>query len=147
MRVAMVSRCSEHGQRGSAELLLTPVPGEYDGPYKPPRKRLSKWLIIGCPILLIIIIAAVVGGVVGSKKVHNSSSSSSSGGSNGTGTADSAHSSLLHEQGRFAISTDTYFLPVYPSTVSVSGIPRMRGVNVHRFRPTPSSLPLLHLWK
>lgn len=97
-------------------------PGYYDpNPYTPPKKKRSKWLIIGLPILLIvIIIAAVVGGVVGSRKTGSSSSTSGGGGGGGggQGTVDGAHSSLLHQDGRFAVSTDTYFLPVYPSTVS-----------------------------
>jgi len=92
--------------------------GYYDAnPYVPPKKKRSKWLIIGLPLLILVIIGAVVGGVLGSR--HNSSSSSSGGGGGGgQGTVDSAHSSLLHQQGRFAVSTDSYFLPVYPSTVS-----------------------------
>ena len=97
------------------------LPGYNDQPpYIPPKKKRSKWWIIAIPLLIIVIIAAVVGGVLGSRKNNNSGSSSSgSGGSNGPGTADGAHSSILHQQGRFAVTTDAYFLPVYPSTVSL----------------------------
>jgi hypothetical protein len=102
----------------SNEADLGPTPGYDPTPYTPPKKKRSKWLIVGLPILLIVIIAAVVGGVVGSRKNSSSSSSSGGGGGGGAGTVDGAHSSILHQQGRFAVSTDSYFLPVYPSTVS-----------------------------
>ncbi|KIM34528.1 hypothetical protein M408DRAFT_325905 [Serendipita vermifera MAFF 305830] len=93
--------------------------------YKPPKKRRSKWLVIGLPLLIIlIIIGAVVGGVLGSRKGSSNTSSSGSGGSGGSnggsGNVDGAHSSILHQQGRFAYTTDAYFNPVYPSTTDTA---------------------------
>jgi hypothetical protein len=75
------------------------------------KKRTSKWLTIGIPILVIVIAGAVVGGIFGSKKKNNSSSSAAA--------AASSAASAKTAFGRFATATDSEFMvPLYPSTVS-----------------------------
>jgi len=86
------------------------------------KKRTSKWIKIGIPVVIVaIIIAAVVGGVVGSRKKKNnaaSSGSGSSGGANDPGAASSA-ASVKNALGRFATATDSkYLVPIYPSTTN-----------------------------
>lgn len=91
------------------------------GYYPPPAKKsgLSPWIKFGAPVLLLVIAGAVVGGVVGSRSHNNNASTSSSGGGSSPGSASSAVS-VKNALGVFPMSTDSYELPVYPSTVSPS---------------------------
>jgi hypothetical protein len=92
-----------HPQYNSSSGYITPMVA---------KKRTSKWLTIGIPILVIVIAAAVVGGIFGSKKKNNSSSSSAA-------AAASSAASAKDAFGRFATATDSEFMvPLYPSTVS-----------------------------
>jgi len=82
---------------------------------------------IGIPVAVIVIIAAVVGGVVGSKSSSkDSSSSSSTSGNNGNNDGGSTDvpsggelSSIKDAVGRFATSTNSFGIPIYPTTASL----------------------------
>ncbi|KAF8578727.1 heparinase II/III family protein [Ramaria rubella] len=113
------------------------------GYYPPPKKKgLSPWVKFGIPVLLIIIIAAVLGGVLGTRHDKNASASSS-------GAADPASASSAvaakNAVGIFPISTDSYELPVYPSTTNTAAFttPTFQGTNAKTSWPadpfTPSS--------
>lgn len=92
------------------------------GYYPPParKKGLSPWVKFGVPVLLLIIIGAVVGGVVGSRANKNAAASSASSAGSASPAAASSAVSAKNAIGVFPISTDSYELPVYPSTVSVT---------------------------
>lgn len=109
---------------------------ENDYGYAPPKKGRSKWLTIGLPVLLLAIIAAVVGGVLGSRASKNNdnavvgagSNSAASSGAGASGTARAtatdpgtaaASSAAVNGLARVATGTDTYLLPMYPTTVSL----------------------------
>lgn len=108
-----------------------PCPDTNDYGYAPPqKKKRNKWLWIGIPILLVIILAAVLGGVLGSRAANNNDaatqngaasggkSSSKSGSATATDPGSAAASSVAAKGGvRLADATDTYLLPVYPTTV------------------------------
>lgn len=92
-------------------------------PPQKPKKGISNWIKFGIPVLILVIAGAVVGGIVGSKK--SSKSAAASGGSGGGSNPGAANSAISAKSaiGRFATATDTnYFMPVYPSTVSVSAV-------------------------
>lgn len=89
------------------------------------QKRVSPWVKFGLPVALLVIIGAVLGGVLGTQLNKGSSNVSKS--SNPTSTSLSPQesssiaasvSSAKVNLGRFATSTDTYGLPIYPSTTN-----------------------------
>ncbi|KZT32797.1 hypothetical protein SISSUDRAFT_1066653 [Sistotremastrum suecicum HHB10207 ss-3] len=94
--------------------------------FLPPQQRkksgLSPWIKFGIPIVVIIIAAAVVGGVVGSRD-HKSSTSSSGSSSSGPSNPSAAASSAVNNKeaiGVFPTATDSYGLPVYPTTANTA---------------------------
>lgn len=105
-------------------------------PYVQPKKRRNKWLWIGLPLLLaIIILAAVLGGVLGSRASKNDDPSTSSGSSKANPSTTSANRAAAtsvaggvgstatgaNGQVYLAVSTDSYFLPVYATGTATSG--------------------------
>ncbi|KIJ46453.1 hypothetical protein M422DRAFT_46181 [Sphaerobolus stellatus SS14] len=97
--------------------------------YAPRKKRVSPWLKFGLPILVIIIAAAVVGGVVGSRnkssKSGSLSSSGASAGSDPLGTKTPSASEAVSAKealGIFPTGTDSYELPIYPSTTNIAAL-------------------------
>lgn len=90
--------------------------GSYPSPSK--KKGLSPWLKFGVPVLLLVVVGAVVGGVVGSRSHNKNASITSLGGASNPAAASSAVSAK-NAIGIFPTSTDSYELPVYPSTVSL----------------------------
>lgn len=99
---------------------------------KPARRGVSPWLKFGVPVALLVIIGAVLGGVLGTQLHKSSKHNSSSGGGGGGSTTSSklspsqssslasAMSTAKVDIGRFPASTDTYGLPVYPSTTNTA---------------------------
>jgi hypothetical protein len=77
----------------------------------PVKKRPSNWVKFGIPLAIIIIAGAVVGGIFGSKAAKKSG-----GGGSGASAASSA-ASVKEAIGRYATGTNSYYLPIYPSTV------------------------------
>lgn len=100
------------------------------GYYPPPAKKqgLSPWVKFGLPVLLLVVAGAVVGGVLGSRSHNKNASVSSAGGGNSPAAASSAVNAK-NAIGIFPMSTDTYELPVYPSTVSIPFITRVTLVS------------------
>jgi hypothetical protein len=100
------------------------------------KKKRSKWLLIGLPLLIAaIIVGAVVGGVVGSRKSKDNSSDPNSDSANagntnnaadasGTGTPNTAGAGVgstatgANGNAYLAVNTDSYLLPVYATGVS-----------------------------
>jgi hypothetical protein len=78
----------------------------------PVKKRPSNWVKFGIPLAIIIIAGAVVGGIFGSKAAKKSG-----GGGGGSGSAQSSAASVKEAIGRYATGTNSYELPIYPSTV------------------------------
>jgi len=78
----------------------------------PVKKRTSNWIKFGIPVAIIIIAGAVVGGIFGSKAAKSSS------GGGGSAAAQSSAASVKQQVGRFATGTDSYFVPIYPSTTN-----------------------------
>lgn len=97
------------------------------GYFPPPRQKKpkSKWVKFGIPVAVILIIAIVVGVVVGIKEDDKSRSSSSSSASGSSSESDPVPGVSTPGAGatggdgfaRLAVSTNTWFLPAYPSTV------------------------------
>ncbi|KAG8920148.1 hypothetical protein FRC02_001140 [Tulasnella sp. 418] len=90
---------------------------------------MSKWIKFGVPVAIVIIVAAVVGGVVGSKASDNnkgnSSSSQQNGGNNGNSGPggqpnESELASIKSQVGLFATSTNSFNIPIYPSTTNAA---------------------------
>lgn len=56
--------------------------------YAKPKRKISKWILIGIPLLILLIAGGVLGGIFGSRaaKDNNNNSGGSSGGSGGTGS-------------------------------------------------------------
>ncbi|KZO90230.1 hypothetical protein CALVIDRAFT_490810 [Calocera viscosa TUFC12733] len=114
-----------YAQAAKSETYLNQSSGFYDpqAARKPASKR--KWWIIGAILLLLVIAAAVVGGILGSNAAKKNASSASSGSSSAGGSGANGGSGPISggqggpggagDVGRFAIATDTYFLPIYPT--------------------------------
>ncbi|CCM03112.1 uncharacterized protein FIBRA_05233 [Fibroporia radiculosa] len=107
------------------------------------KKRFSRWVLIGIPVLIAIILAAVLGGVLGSRAHHNSSVSSNAA-AQPTGAAASAQEQI----GLFATGTDSlYMLPLYPSTTNTAAFttptfePQASGLSWPTDSWTPPSPP------
>ncbi|KAG8896935.1 hypothetical protein FRB99_008570 [Tulasnella sp. 403] len=94
-----------------------------DQPYR--KKGTSKWLTVGVPVVIIIIVAAVVGGVVGSKSHKNSDNNAAAAandpgfGSNGQPNPTQL-SSIKEAIGIFATATNSFSIPIYPSTTNAA---------------------------
>lgn len=137
--------------------------GGNDYGYSPKPKKKSKWLIIGLPILLLVIVAAVLGGVLGSRaanKNNNLAAGAANGTSTTTGTAKASGTAIATDAGsvaassaalnggiaRYAVATDAYLLPVYPTTVrSFSFFSHLTRTADHLSfvsRPIPPSISL-----
>lgn len=85
----------------------------------PKKKGVSKWIKIGIPVLLVVIVGAAVGAYFGLRNKSNANANTNGdkqGSGNGNGN-NNGGSSINLEDSRLAISTDTWLLPVYPSTV------------------------------
>ena len=74
----------------------------------------SKWIKFGIPLAILIIAGAIVGGVLGS---HSSKKQNSVRGNSNPAAASSSLASVKNDIGRFATATNTYGLPVYPTSV------------------------------
>ncbi|KAJ7042405.1 chondroitin AC/alginate lyase [Mycena alexandri] len=82
-------------------------------PQRQKKRRTSKWIKIGVPVLVLIIAAAVVVAVLVTRKKSKSNSSSSASGS-GSGSNKLA-------AGRFATATNSEFMmPIYPSSTDTA---------------------------
>lgn len=106
----------------SQDLDDTPGP-EYNE--KP--RRTSPWVKIGIPVAILVIIGAVLGGVLGTQlnKKSKNNSTTSSPGSSSTSLSPQASSSIAASVssaraniGVFPTGTDSYLLPIYPSTTN-----------------------------
>jgi hypothetical protein len=93
----------------------------------PPKKGLSKWVKFGIPLIIIVIIAAVVGAIFAVRAHNNSTAAAASGASaSGSGSGSGAKGSGSGGSGGqtdigiFPTATDSYFLPVYPSTTNAA---------------------------
>ncbi|KAF8528268.1 heparinase II/III family protein [Gautieria morchelliformis] len=107
----------------------------------PPAKKrgLSPWIKFGVPVLLLVIVGAVVGGVLGSRN-HNKNASTSSSSSGNSNPADASSAvSAKNALGVFPVSTDSYELPVYPSTTNTAAftIPTFQGNSVKTWPSDP----------
>jgi hypothetical protein len=78
------------------------------------KSGMSPWIKWGIPVAVVVVAAAVVG-VVLARRHHSNDASTSSNGPNSGGTG-----SNKAAIGMFPTGTDTYLLPIYPSTVSAS---------------------------
>jgi hypothetical protein len=109
-----------HNPYGSGDPYYNGSTAAFGNVPKKRKKGVSPWVKFGIPVLVVIIIAAVVGGVVGSRKSksNNVTTSGSKSGSNNSPAAESSAASVKNEIGRFATSTDSMGVPVYPATVS-----------------------------
>jgi len=90
-----------------------------------PQKGVSPWVKFGLPVALVVIIGAVLGGVLGtqlnkgsSKASNNANPSSSSSSFYGATGAASSIGAAGIGLGRFATGTDSFGLPIYPSTTN-----------------------------
>ncbi|CDZ96694.1 Heparinase II/III-like [Phaffia rhodozyma] len=110
-------------------------PGASSGYAAPAKKKRSKWLTVFTPILIVaIIVGAIVAGVVVSKNnkkasTANDTSSGSSGSSasgtaskttTGKSTATKSGTATVQGLARIATATDSFYLPVYPSTTNTA---------------------------
>ncbi|KAJ9097204.1 hypothetical protein QFC21_004873 [Naganishia friedmannii] len=111
--------------------------GFSEAPYAttPPKKKRNKWLWIGLPLLLLaIILGAVLGGVLGTRGGSKSSDPSTSSGSSNSGATSAKKAAATSVAGGvgstatgangqvyLAVSTDSYFLPVYATGTATSG--------------------------
>ncbi|KAF8317065.1 hypothetical protein DL93DRAFT_2125146 [Clavulina sp. PMI_390] len=97
-------------------------------PYNEKQRRgASPWLKFGVPLAIVLVLGAVLGGVLGTqlnKKSSNDNSTGSGGSGSSTSLSPGASSSLAASVSsakanlRFATGTDTYMLPIYPSTTN-----------------------------
>lgn len=96
--------------------------GESSGflPPQPRKKRISPWIKFGIPLLIIVIAGAVVGGILGSRSSKNKTSSTTSSSNPSNPAAASSAAANKQKIGVFAVSTDSYGLPVYPTATGVS---------------------------
>lgn len=78
------------------------------------KRNSSTWLKVGIPVAALLILGAVLGGVLGSR----SSKSQSRNDSASASAAASSDASLKLKVGRFATGTNSYMMPVYPSTTN-----------------------------
>lgn len=86
----------------------------------PKKKGLSPWIKIGVPVALIVLVGVGVGAYFGVRNKNNASANGNKQGSgNGNGN-NNGGSSFNLDDSRLAMSTNTWMLPVYPSTVSNS---------------------------
>jgi hypothetical protein len=115
--------------------------GYYPSPAK--KQGLSPWVKFGLPVLLLVIAGAVVGGVVGSRSHHKNASVSSAGGGGSNPAAASSAVNAKNAIGIFPMSTDSYELPVYPSTVSPIILHVWIGILKHRIIYRRIPLPSL----
>lgn len=133
--------------RGSIDSAHAPLSNYQNSPYPPDtyhnesgymtpaikKKGLSPWVKIGVPVLLLVIAGAVVGGVIGSRSHNKNVSTASSSGGNSNPAAASSAVSAKNAIGIFPTSTDSYELPVYPSTVSPLAIQEWLGLIIWTF--------------
>lgn len=89
------------------------------------QKRTSAWVKIGVPVALLVVIGAVLGGVLGTQLNKGSSNVKNSSGLSSTSLSPQESSSIAASVssakvnlGRFATGTDTYGLPIYPTTTN-----------------------------
>lgn len=86
------------------------------------KKGVSKWIKFGIPVAVIALVGAGVGAYFGLRNKSNNNASAngnSQGNNNGNGNSNNnGGSSFNLDDSRLAFSTDTWMLPVYPSTVS-----------------------------
>lgn len=83
------------------------------------KSKVNKWIKIGVPVVILVVIAAVLAGVFGSRAAKKQAANRAADSDAAASSVASAQSSIRAALGRFATATDEYFLPVYPSTVSV----------------------------
>jgi hypothetical protein len=89
----------------------------YIQPY-PRKKKHSKWITIGVPVVILVIAGAVVGAIFATRNGKDKSGSSSS--SSGNVPPEAAASAKL-EIGRFAQQTNSaYMVPIYPTTANAA---------------------------
>ncbi len=87
-------------------------------------RRASPWFKYGVPVAALIVVGAILGGVLGTQ-LHKNNKKNAGGGNPSSTLLSPQQSSSLSKAlsstlvGRLATSTDTYGLPVYPSTVSL----------------------------
>jgi hypothetical protein len=117
--------------------------------YPTPKKQgVSKWVKIGVPVALIVLVAAGVGAYFGVRNKNNATTANVKGDNNGNGNGNgNGGTSINLEDSRLAISTDTWMMPVYPSTVSDWAMRASSpALTVSRAaRPIPRSLQNPHL--
>ncbi|KAH7104948.1 chondroitin AC/alginate lyase [Auriculariales sp. MPI-PUGE-AT-0066] len=115
-------------QNSSAQYSQAPT-GENNPPYgsatgAPARKGTSPWVKFGIPIAILIVLGAVLGGVLGTQLNKNNKASSNSSNGNGSGSNSGGSNSNgggsnsgggTTTAGYFPVSTNAYFLPVYPT--------------------------------
>jgi len=95
--------------------------GESSGFLPPPQSRkrgTSPWIKFGIPVLIIVAAGAIVGGILGSRAHKNSSSTNNTLSNPNDPGAASAAAANKQKIGAFAVSTDSYGLPVYPTGTS-----------------------------
>ena len=125
------------------------------GGYTPKKKR-SKWLTIGLPIILLIIIGAVLGGVLGTQLNKNKNGESNSGSSgaqegvseggvvvpSGVSNINTAQATNTAANRYLAVQTDTYMLPVYATPVRFPILVHRDALSLtSRPRPQATRLP------
>ncbi|KAF8519151.1 chondroitin AC/alginate lyase [Hysterangium stoloniferum] len=87
--------------------------------YQPQNKKgVSPWIKFGLPLLILVIAGAVVGGILGSRKSKNGSSGAAAAGGTLDPASASAAVSAKAALGIFPSSTNSYELPIYPSTTN-----------------------------
>ena len=103
--------------------------GAHQGAPGSTQKRTSPWVKFGIPVVVLVVIGAVLGGVLGTQLNKHSSTNAASSPSGSSPSslspaqsksAAASASSAAKAQGRFATGTDTYGLPIYPSTTNVA---------------------------
>ncbi|KDQ14441.1 hypothetical protein BOTBODRAFT_159293 [Botryobasidium botryosum FD-172 SS1] len=79
----------------------------------------SKWIKFGVPLAILVVVGAVLGGVLGSRAGKKAQNNAANG--NGQDPAAAASSAAsIKALGRLATATDTYGLPIYPSTTNTA---------------------------
>jgi len=115
--------------------------------YTPPKKRgVSPWIKFGLPVLILIIAGAVVGGILGSRNKSKNGSSSLSGSSSGSSANQPSVSDAVSAKaalGVFPTGTDSYELPVYPSTTNAAAFaaPTFLGASAKTVWPADTFAP------